>query len=124
MFFIGPPNTKGTYFWYSEQQRAWITADLDLGKARTHDKLATIEVILDNGVTNVLESKAGLGQDGDRWLVDGLALILLLRDYADQIKVLMVYYIDGTEKPYGKDEVEVAKVMKKIRKQRKLKDGD
>lgn len=114
MYFIGDTNTRGTYFFHSLQHNGWVVADLDTGKASLRNKLATIHVTdCYSDVIHLLTKRAGLGQDGDRWLVDGEQLIPLLRDYADDIEVLMVYYQDGTENPYGKTEQLAVKAVRK-----------
>ena len=115
MFFIGSTNSRGTYYFWSKQSNGWITADLDAGKAVLHNKLALVRVVNEIDVVDTL-ADCGLGQDGDRWLVDGEELIPLLRDHAKELEVLMVLYQDGTSRPYGKLEQNVAKMLKKAKK--------
>lgn len=117
VYFIGPVNSRGTYYFYSKQLTGWIVADMDIGKASLHNKLATVRVIYGKDeVTNELEALAGLGQEDSKWLVDGDDLLLLLRDYPDQLEVLLMHYPDGDIRAYGKMEVEAGKALRKLRK--------
>lgn len=116
MFLIGGTSSKGTYYWYSQHHNGWVVADLDLGKASLHNKLALIDA--PNYIAAELENKLGLGQEGDKWLIDGDELVPFLREYNEYTEVLMVYYQDGSQKPYGKLEQEISQIVKKIKKKR------
>lgn len=115
MYFIGDDNARGTFFWWTKLKCGWVVADLDTGKARLYNSLATI-LVKNELALNTLEKKCGLGQDEKKWLIDGDELIPLLRDHQEDIEVLMIYYQDGSEKPYGAKEQEAAKMIREFRK--------
>jgi hypothetical protein len=121
MFFIGSTDHRGTYFFHSRQHNGWVVADLDTGKARLLNQLALVLVREEDAIGMDLEEAlldgAGLGQDGQRWLVDGDDLIHFLRDYADGFEVLTVYRQDGSQDISARAEKEVAKTAKRIKKE-------
>lgn len=115
LYFIGPTSSKGSYYFYSKQLQGWVVADLDLGKASFHDKIATLEIEPYANCESKL-TRVALGQNERKYLIDGDSLLLLLRDYSEEIKPLMVYYADGTELPYGKTEQAAAQVLRECRR--------
>jgi hypothetical protein len=119
MYFIGQSNHRGTFFFYSKQHNGWIVADLDLREADLHNRLATVKIKKPDmtDVEDELENGVGLGQDGNKWLVDGEELVPLLREHSDSLEVLMVYYENGVEKPYGKLETQAADLVRKKKKE-------
>lgn len=123
MYFIGGTSTRGTYYFHSSQLSGWVVADLDACKASLHDRLATVEVGSEyDDVVEVLERRSGFGNDGKKWLVDGHDLFLLLRDFAEELTVLMVYHADGSQMAYGESERDAAKAMRRIRESGRGKD--
>lgn len=116
MYFIGSTDCKGTYFFYSKQHKGWIVADLDHQKATLHNKLATVLMPdTDSDSFDYLEKhRCTLGQDGPRFLVDGENhLLLLLKKFKDEVEILLVFNEDGTERPYGTKEKELAEFLGK-----------
>lgn len=117
MYFIGDNSSPGTYYFYSPQANAWIVADIGTGKAAACKKLALLRVKHEYAdVLDVLEKRGtALGQDDDRWLMDGEEVIPLLRDYSDDVEILMMYYSDGSTKPYGKVERDIARSLRGLK---------
>ena len=121
VYHIGQLQSEGTYFFWSDQQRAWVVANLDWRRASRHDRLVTLQVREHSDMHNDLEHhpRAGLGQDDDdKWLVDFDDAMPLLRDYPGDGKVLMVYEKDGTQVPYGAGVVEELAAVLRIQKKR------
>lgn len=92
VYFLGSTDHKGTYYFYAEQHRAWVVADLDLESVRLHEHLFVVLVPTYSDLDGELEKGGiGLGQDGNKWLVDGEDMMLLARDHPPEDYEVLAY---------------------------------
>jgi hypothetical protein len=119
MYFIGETNERGVYYFYSKQQRGWITADLDRRRADLYTKIALVSLGGLNMV-KIVEAKidldrAAIGAGNGKWLIDYDDLVPLIRDYGETIDILTVNDEDGGITLYGEAERVAAKAVRKLR---------
>lgn len=108
--FIGDPQTRGVYFWYSKHYSEWIICDLDLTRCKMYDELVTIEMgngsnLYNDAIGIALgsEKNVDFSEDVDVLLlhIDDLITILHEDDY-EEIKILTMYRNNGKEVKAGK----------------------
>lgn len=105
IYHIGSTSQRGAFYFHTKQLNGWVVADLDTGKCSLCNRLVTLR-FEDNGSSkkdplSQMESKFGLGQDEDKWLIDGDDLVSWLTNHSECTEVLLIFNQDGSFNPYN-----------------------
>lgn len=114
IYFIGDTNSKGTYYFFSPQQRFWVVAELDLGKSYIAESLVIVE--------SEEYIPKEIGRQGNKHLLLAEDVVFIPRELdLDEYKIVSQCFQDGTIGKPRKELQEIGEVIKSLQKKtRKL----
>lgn len=120
IYFLGDTCSKGTYYFYSTQQKGWVVSDLDLGKSYLCDGLILIETLFNNEYIDT-----AVGQFGRKHLIKREDLPSLSKYLnSDEYITISQCYPDGSISTPSEEVKQIDGVIRKLREKFSEKYGE